>query len=253
MEIARNEGTTPLDVVIDIQRHGGAQAISFGMSEADVRDVMRHDFVATASDGSAHVPNSGDQPTPPRAYGTFPRKIRYALDDKVITLEQAVRSCSGNFPAEIPPPGRPRRGPAGHVSPTWSSSRSPKTFRDAATFDHPTRYAPGVKHLFVNGVAVIARGKAPRKKFTPAARPPAARRKTARPTSDPDGRPDLDGRSRAPVGRGALVAGGNGDRRGRIDGDRGGPENGSAGPNVRVIDRPGTFGMPGLIDAHAIT
>ena len=32
-----DEGTTPLDVVLDIQRHGGAQAISFGMSEPDVR------------------------------------------------------------------------------------------------------------------------------------------------------------------------------------------------------------------------
>ena len=35
----------------------------------------------------------------------------------------------------------------------------PATFRDAATFDHPTRYAPGVKYLFVNGVAMIAEGK----------------------------------------------------------------------------------------------
>ena len=33
-----SEGTTPLEVVLDIQRHGGAQAISFGMSEDDVRD-----------------------------------------------------------------------------------------------------------------------------------------------------------------------------------------------------------------------
>ena len=34
----------------------------------------------------------------PRSYGTFPRKIRYALDDKVLTLEQAIRSCSGCRP-----------------------------------------------------------------------------------------------------------------------------------------------------------
>src|SRR5512144_2303827 len=34
-----------------------------------------------------------------------------------------------------------------------------KTFRDVATFDDPTRYAPGVNYLFVGGVAMIAAGK----------------------------------------------------------------------------------------------
>ncbi len=97
--IAQRAGTTPLEVVLDIQRHGGAQAISFGMSEDDVREVMRHAFVATASDGSTHLPGRGDRPHP-RGYGTFPRKIRYALDEKVLSLEQAIRSCSG-WPAEV--------------------------------------------------------------------------------------------------------------------------------------------------------
>jgi N-acyl-D-aspartate/D-glutamate deacylase len=153
--IAKQEGTTPLEVVLDIHRHGGAQAISFEMSEDDVRDVMRHDFVATASDGASHVPGGGDQPHP-RAYGTFPRKIRYALDEHVITLEQAVRSCSG-LPAEIL-----RLPDRGTIRPHAFADVlvfDPATFRDAATFDHPTVYAPGVRHLFINGVAVISDGK----------------------------------------------------------------------------------------------
>jgi N-acyl-D-aspartate/D-glutamate deacylase len=105
--IARREQKTPLEIIIDIQRHGGAQAISFGMSEDDVREVMRHEFVATASDGATHSPSRvGDHPHP-RAYGTFPRKIRYAVDDKILSLEQAIRSCSG-LPAEIL--GLPDRG-----------------------------------------------------------------------------------------------------------------------------------------------
>ena len=66
------------------------------MSEDDVRAVMKHDFVATASDGSAHLPGGDDQPHP-RAYGTFPRKIRYALDEKVISARAgdplAARAC----------------------------------------------------------------------------------------------------------------------------------------------------------------
>ena len=125
------------------------------MSEDDVREVMRHDFVATASDGSTHLPGGGDQPHP-RGYGTFPRKIRYALDEKVLTLEQAIRSCSG-LPAEIL--GLPDRGVIRAGAFADLVVFDPATFRDAATFDQPTRYAPGVRHLFVNGVAAIADGR----------------------------------------------------------------------------------------------
>ncbi len=153
-EIAKRHNTTPLEVVLDIQRNGGAQAISFGMSENDVRQVMTHDFVATASDASSHRAGGGDKPHP-RAYGTFPRKIRYALDDKVITLEHAIRSCSG-LPASIL--GLPDRG---LIKPGLYADVvvfDPAKFRDQATFDDTTRIAQGVKWLFVNGTAVISDG-----------------------------------------------------------------------------------------------
>ncbi len=235
--IARQEGTTPLEIVLDIQRHGGAQAISFGMSEDDVRQVMTHDFVATASDGSTHQPGGGDQPHP-RAYGTFPRKIRYALDEKVLTLEQAVRSCT-SLPAEIlhlPDRGVIREGNIADLV-----VFNPKTFRDAATFDRPTRYAPGVAYLFVNGVAAIAEGKP--KKILPG--------RSLRLTKD--GPADLiislgriwTGDAERPWAEalasrgGAIAAVGSRTEAMRFQ-----------GPRTRVIDRPDAFATPGLIDAH---
>ena len=237
VEIARREGTTPVEIVIDIQRTGGAQAISFAMSEDDVREVMGHDFVATASDASAHLPGGGDKPHP-RGYGTFPRKVRYALDHGVITLEAAIRSASG-LPAailRIPDRGVIRPGAFADVV-----VFNPRTFRDSATYDRPTRYAPGVVHLFVNGVAVIADGKP--KKVYPGR---ALRLQKDGPadtvltlgrvwTGDPD-RPWAEAvASRA----GQVVAIGS-----RAEVLK------TGGPNARVIDHPGAFGMPGLIDAH---
>jgi predicted amidohydrolase YtcJ len=236
--IAKKEGITPVEVVIDIQRHGGAQAISFGMSEADVREVMRHDFVATASDGASHLPNSGDQPHP-RSYGTFPRKVRYALEDEVITLEQAIRSSSG-LPAEIlrlPDRGVIRPGAFADVV-----VFDPRTFRDAATFDHPTRYAPGVRHLFVNGVAAIEADK-PQSVF-----PGRALRLDKDGPADTvlklgrvwTGDPSKPWAEAVSARSGAIVAVGTREEVSR-----------TAGPNARVIDLPDAFGMPGLIDAHA--
>ena len=65
-EIARRRGTTVLDVVLDIQRKGGAQAISFGMGEDDVRDVMRHrPYVATAASGRLGPPPRLRRQAPP--------------------------------------------------------------------------------------------------------------------------------------------------------------------------------------------
>jgi N-acyl-D-aspartate/D-glutamate deacylase len=151
LAIAEAEKKTPLDIVLEIQRKGGAQVVSFGMNEEEVRLFMKEDFVATASDGSSQV--SDDSVPHPRSYGTFSRKIgRYALEDKVLSLEQAIRSASG-LPADIL--RLPSRGylKAGYFADVVVLD--PKTYRDVATFDRPHQHTPGVRHLFINGRAVI--------------------------------------------------------------------------------------------------
>ncbi len=152
--IATGEKKPLLDIVLEIQRHGGAQIVSFGMDEGDVRLFMKEPYVATASDGGAMVPS---KTVPhPRNYGTFPRKLgRYALEDKVISLGQAVRSASG-LPADIL--GLPERG---YIKKGYFADLvvfDPKTLRDRATFDQPHQYATGVQYLLVNGTLVIDRG-----------------------------------------------------------------------------------------------
>lgn len=151
--VAQLEKKSILDIVIEIQRKGGASVVSFGMNEEDVRLFMKEDFVATASDGSAQVP-AGTIPHP-RSYGTFPRKIgRYAVDEKIVTLEQAIRSASG-LPADIlklPQRGYLKQGYFADVV-----VFDPKTFRDVATYEQPHQYSPGVQYLFVNGKLAIER------------------------------------------------------------------------------------------------
>jgi N-acyl-D-amino-acid deacylase len=93
----------------------------------------------------------------PRSYGCFPRKIgRYALEDKIITLEHAIRASSG-LPADILK--LPQRGylKAGYFADLVVFD--PNTFRDKATFDKPHQYASGVRYLFVNGKLAIQDGK----------------------------------------------------------------------------------------------
>jgi N-acyl-D-aspartate/D-glutamate deacylase len=153
--IAGQEKKSLLDIVLDIQRNGGAQVVSFGMSEEDVRLFMKEPFVATASDGGSMLPS---KTVPhPRSYGTFPRKIgKYAIADEVISLGHAIRSASG-LPADIL--RLPGRGYVKQGSYADLVVFDPKTLRDKATFDHPHQYATGVQYLFVNGTLAIDGGR----------------------------------------------------------------------------------------------
>src|SRR5258708_4351596 len=144
--IAAEEKKTPLEIVLEIERRGGAQIVNFSMKEEDVRLIMKRPWVATASDGSAMT--KGNTVPHPRNYGCFPRKIGYyALAEKHIPLEQAIRSATG-LPADIL--RLPERGylKAGYFADVVVFD--PKTFRDTATFARPHSYAAGVVSVYVN-------------------------------------------------------------------------------------------------------
>lgn len=154
VELAVAEGCSTVDLVLKIIRADGASVVHFSMDEAEVRDLMQLPWVATASDGRTELPGP-DKPHP-RLYGTFPRKIgRYAIEEQVIPLEQAVRSATG-LAADIiglTDRGYLRAGQGADIV-----VFDPDTFRDTATFDDPHQYGAGVEWLFVNGTPAIARG-----------------------------------------------------------------------------------------------
>lgn len=153
--IAAAEKRPVIEIVLEIERNGGASVVGLTMNEEDVRVIMKQPFVATASDGNAAIP-SATVPHP-RSYGTFPRKIgRYAIDDKVVSLERALRSSTG-LPADIL-----ELTDRGYLKPGYVADivvLDLKTFRDLATFEKPHQYSTGVRHLFVNGVPTIVDGK----------------------------------------------------------------------------------------------
>ncbi len=152
--IAKSESKSTVDIAIAILRGGGASIVKFSMNEQDVRHVMTHDWVATASDGGAKLP--GATKPHPRNYGTFPRKLAYyAIQEKVITLEQAIHSMTG-LPAKIlslGDRGLIRDGMAADIT-----VFDPKTLQDTATFDEPHQYAAGIRYVFVNGTPALVQG-----------------------------------------------------------------------------------------------
>jgi N-acyl-D-amino-acid deacylase len=153
-EIAAAENRPQIEVAIELLRDGSPAAINFGMTEEDVRFVMQRLWVATASDGSVKAP-SGDM-VHPRSFGTFPRKIGlYAVREKVLPLEQAVRSATG-LPADIL--GLTDRGYLKSGQFADVVAFNPQEIIDGATFDQPFQPPLGIPLVIVNGVAAVKNG-----------------------------------------------------------------------------------------------
>jgi len=161
-EIAAQEKIDAVDLVLKIVAQEAPQIVSHSMSEADVRWAMALAWVATASDGAARAPNPSEHHHP-RNSGTFARKIgRCAIQEKVVSLPQAIRSATG-LPADIF--SIPERG---YLRPGYHADIvvfDPAVYRDQATFDKPQQYATGVRYVFLAGQAAIDDSKPSAKLF----------------------------------------------------------------------------------------
>jgi len=129
------------------------------VDEGDVRRIMRHPLTMIASDGELSSPAGGGH-AHPRAYGTFPRVLgRYVREEKILSLEDAVRKMTA-MPAErlrLKDRGRIAEGMAADLV-VFDAGR----VIDRATFDDPDQYPAGIPFVLVNGVLAVDGGKATR-------------------------------------------------------------------------------------------
>lgn len=156
-EIAAERQQEPVDAALHLleREGGGIQMIIFAMSEDDVRRVMRHPAVAVASDGWTLSPKAGGKPHP-RSYGTYARVLgRYVRDERVLSLEDAVRKMT-SLPAQRL--GRLDRGLIRHGCAADLVVFDPERVIDRATFEDPHQFCDGVTYVVVNGQLVIEDG-----------------------------------------------------------------------------------------------
>ena len=121
-------------------------------------EAMRTPWVSFDTDSGARAedgPLSASK-SHPRAWGTFTRVLgKYVRQDGVLTLEEAVRKMTSQAAIRVGITDR------GLVRPGMMADLvvfDPATVADVATFEQPNRYSVGVRHVFVNGKAVVANG-----------------------------------------------------------------------------------------------
>lgn len=154
-QVATERGMHPVDLTLELVRDGGPGIISFNMHEDDIRTLMRQPWTMTASDGS--LPRMGVGFPHPRAYGTFPRKLRrYALDGDAVDLAAAIRSMT-SLPATVfrmKDRGILRAGAIADIT-----VFDPARITDSATFQDPHQLSEGVVHVLIGGRFAVRDGR----------------------------------------------------------------------------------------------
>lgn len=163
-EVARQKNADPIDALFDllVEDRAFTSVAVFGMDEPDVLLALQQPWVSINNDSQGTAPDGilGQDHPHPRAYGTFPRILRkYVREEKRLTLEDAIRKFT-SLPAQ-----RMRLGDRGVLKRgMWADIVvfDPDSVRDRATFEKPNRLSEGMRWVLVNGVPVIADGKATR-------------------------------------------------------------------------------------------
>ncbi len=160
-EIGAEMGKDARDAVMDlvIADLARSDVIISIMREADVRTALSSPLVAIGTDSGSRAEDGplSESKSHPRGWGSFPRVLaKYVREDHLLTLEEAVRRFTSRaaWRVGIADRGVIRAGMKADIT-IFDSA----TVRDVSTYEDPSHYSEGIRHVFVNGRAVVSEGK----------------------------------------------------------------------------------------------
>jgi N-acyl-D-amino-acid deacylase len=144
------------ELAVDLlwRSRGYVDVVVFGSKLDEQRRILAHDKVMIGSDGFSI---SADYPaaTHPRAFGAFPKALRLLVDSG-LPWERAIAKATGEPAAKLGLAGRGELRPGARADITVID---PAELADQATYTEPLRPATGVRHVLVDGVAVLEDGR----------------------------------------------------------------------------------------------
>lgn len=158
-DAAATLGLDPAQTVIYFARSERLMTGAFfdAMSDENMNFILSQPWVMPGSDASLRAvsgPLAEDYPHP-RAYGTFPRYLRWLLDSRTVSLTEGIHRMTA-MPAE-----HFRLGKRGMLKAGYAADITvfdPQTVQDKANRANPHQYATGIRHVLVNGVHVLDNG-----------------------------------------------------------------------------------------------
>lgn len=156
VEVAETLHMHPAEAVLLLIERDECRTSAFftGMCEENMWKILAEPYVMIGSDASLRAttgPLSHDFPHP-RAYGTFPKFMRAALDGRTVPLPEAIRKMTA-LPAH-----QFRIRERGKIAINMFADLvvfDPERIRDRATFSRPHQFSEGIETVIVNGCVTL--------------------------------------------------------------------------------------------------
>ena len=147
----RDPATTLMSLIAEAERTGKRESVvATGMDERDIARLLRWPYTNVCSDGELDGPH-------PRGFGSFTRVLgRYVREQRVLTLEQAIRKMTSLAAANV---GLIDRGIIAAGTQADLVLFDPRTVADRATTADPHAVSVGIRTVWVNGITVFSDGK----------------------------------------------------------------------------------------------
>ncbi len=159
-EVAKIYGKSPEETAMDlvITDSTRVETAYFLMSEENIKRQIALPYVSFGSDAGS--PTAAGMflkyKEHPRAYGNFSRLLgKYVRDEKVISLEEAIRKLTSLPASNLKIKKR------GTLAPGYFADVvvfDPEKIQDHATFENSHQYSTGMLHVLVNGTQVLENG-----------------------------------------------------------------------------------------------
>jgi N-acyl-D-amino-acid deacylase len=153
-------GQLPLDLALDLlaSDRESPTAVYHTMSEQNLFRILQKEWVMIGSDSAVRAREGllSEGKPHPRAFGTFPRIIAYAVREKrILPLEGAIRKMTSDAceMAGIKERGRIQKGFFADLV-----LFDPEEIQDRATYEDPHQFPGGIEMVVVNGKIAVEKG-----------------------------------------------------------------------------------------------
>src|SRR5258707_3295766 len=155
-EIAKLSGKDQWNTFFDLVQSGDVSVNPKSMNEEQKHLALRSEFISFCTD-SEPIDIASATSAHPRAFGSFPGVLaKYVRDEKIITLEMAIRKMT-SLPAN-----RLKLFDRGRIAPGMAADLvvfDPNTIQDTATFSKPLAFPTGISYVVVNGKIAVEQGR----------------------------------------------------------------------------------------------